>query len=96
MERTISMSNLLKTVFVGALLAVGLAFTSAVYAEQSPSANASNSRIGSGMRNGGMMGMPGGMKQMGGMMEDCSGMMQNRNKPPNSQFHKPPQPSPKE
>ena len=30
------MSNLLKTVTVGALLAVGLAFASAVYAEQNP------------------------------------------------------------
>ena len=62
------MSNLLKTGAAGALLAVGLASATAVYAEQNPSGGASDSRMGLGMRNGGMMGMQGGMTgPMGGM-----------------------------
>ncbi len=91
------MSNLLKTVAGGALLAIGIASVSVVYAEQSPSGGASDSRMGLGMRNGGMMGMQGGMTgPMGGMMDGCNNMMQGRNQPPNSQFHKPSQPSPSE
>jgi hypothetical protein len=49
------MSNLLKTGPASASLAVGLAFASAVHAEQSLSGGASDSRMGNGMRNGGMM-----------------------------------------
>ena len=87
------MSNLLKTVATGALLAVGLASVSVVYAEQSPSGDASASHMGTGKRNGGMMGMQGGMMgQMGGIMDGCNSMMQGRNQPPNSQFRKPSQP----
>lgn len=88
------MANLLKTAAAGALVAFALATASAVYAEQSPS----DSRMRSGMRNGGMMGMQGGMMgmgsmmgQTGGMMEGCNGMMQG-NQPPNSQFRRPSRP----
>ena len=73
------MSNPLKTVAAGALLAVGLAFTPAVYAEQNPAGDASDSRMGAGMRPQGMMGMQGGMiGPMSGMMEGCNNMMQGR------------------
>jgi hypothetical protein len=87
------MSNLLNTVTAGALLAVGLAFASAVYAEQNPVGGGSDSHMGTGVRPQGMMGMQGGtMGPTGGMMEGCNNMMQGRNQPPNSQFRKPSQP----
>ena len=87
------MSNLHKTVAAGALLAVGLASATAVYAEQNPSRDGSDSHMTTGMRHGGMMGMQGGMMgQMDGMMDGCNSMMQGRNQPPNSQFRKPSQP----
>ena len=87
------MSNLLKTAAASALLAVGLAFTSAVYAEQNRSGDASNSGMRAGMGHHGMMGMQGGMMgPTSGMMEGCSNMMRGRDQPPNSQFRKPSQP----
>ena len=82
------MSNMLKTIAAGALLAAGLAFGPAVYAEQGP--DTSSPHMGAGMRHDGMMGIPGGMMdQMSRMMEGCNAMMESRNRPPNSQFHKP-------
>jgi Spy/CpxP family protein refolding chaperone len=97
MERNHVMSNPLKTAAVGALLALGLASASAGYAEQSPSGDSGDSRMGTGVRHGGMTGMQGGtmgmgsmMGQTGGMMDGSSGKMQG-DQPPNSQFHPPPQ-----
>ena len=91
------MSNLLKTVAAGALLAAGLASATAVYAEQNPSRDGSDSQMGTVMRHQGMMGMQGGMMgPMGGMMDGCHNMMQGQSQPPNSQFHKPSQPSARE
>jgi hypothetical protein len=55
------MSNLLKTVAGGALLAIGLASASAVYAEQTSAGDASASHTTTGMRHGGMMDIQGGM-----------------------------------
>jgi len=86
------LSNLVKTVTAAALLAVGLAFASAVYAEQNPVGDGSGSHMGTGVRHQGIMGMQGGMMgPMGGMMEGCNNMMQGRNQPPNSQFRRPSQ-----
>ena len=87
------MSNLpLKTVAVGALLAVGTASVSVVYAEQNPVGDGSASHMGTGMRHQGIMGMQEGMMgPMGGMMEGCNNMMQGRRQPPNSQFRRPSQ-----
>jgi len=79
------MSRLLKTV-AGALLVVGLAAASTVYAEQKPVPDTNDSQMGTGMRHGGMMG------QTGQMMDGCNTMMQSRKQPPNSQFHKPSEP----
>jgi hypothetical protein len=91
------MSDLLKTVAAGALLAIGLASASDVYAEQSRSGEASDSHMATGMRHGGMMGMQGGMMgQMGGTMDGCNSMMQGRSQTPNSQFRRPSQPRARE
>ena len=93
------MSNRFRIIAAGALLAIGLASVSAVYAEQSPSADRSETGVqhhGMMGTQGGMMGMGGMMEQMGQMMESCNNMMQSRNQAPNSQFHNPSQPSPKE
>jgi hypothetical protein len=71
-------SNPIKISAAGALLAIGLAFTSAVYAEQSPAPERDDAHMGMGMRHGGMMGMQGGMMgQMGQMLEACGNMMQS-------------------
>ena len=80
------MSNLLKTVAAGALLAAGLTSATAVYAEQDPARDGSDSQMRTVMRHQGMMGM------QGGMMDGCHDMMQGQSQPPNSQFHKPSQP----
>ena len=84
------MSYLYRSIAAAALLAAGLALAPAVYAEQGPAPETSSPPMGAGSPRGGMMGMRGGMmEQMSAMMEECGAMMQNRNQPPNSQFHGP-------
>lgn len=83
------MSIFFKTA-AAAVLAVGIASASAVYAAD----NSANPPQGSGMApgmmgNGGMMNMMGQMSQM---MDHCNQMMQSRLQPPNSQFPKPSEP----
>jgi hypothetical protein len=91
------MSNLVRTLAPAAVLAIALATAPAVYAEQNSTPDTNGSHMGTSMRHGGTMGMQGAMTaRMSEMMEGCSNMMQNQNRPPNSQFHKPSQPSPKD
>jgi hypothetical protein len=93
------MSNPFKTIAATALLAIGLASASAVYAEQTPSAGQSETGVrhhGMMGTQGSMMGKGGMMAQMGEMMESCNNMMQSRNQVPNSQFNHPSQATPNE
>jgi hypothetical protein len=71
------MSSLFKTITAGALLAISLVFAQAVYAQQSAPADQGNSSMGTGMQNGGMMGMGNMMQQMTKMMETCNTMMES-------------------
>src|SRR5258708_6928642 len=94
-----TMSNRFRIIAAGALLAIGLASASAVYAEQSPSADRSETGVqhhGMMGTQGGMMGMGGRREKMGQMMESGNNRMKSQNQAPNSQSHNPSHPSPKE
>jgi hypothetical protein len=90
------MSPLLKIVAAGAVIATGLAFAPLGYAGRNPQPDSHAPSMGRGMGHGGMMGMQGGMMgQMSQMMDNCNTMMQSRNQPPNSQYRKPRQSTPR-